>query len=102
MTASAQEEPSLVVNLSGVTHTKPELDLLSKGLSFCPTPARLNTEAVRDDLERSFRRLRLKEFFLEENEDDDINNIDTSPPSIWMPLKSRDAALEIYIKQPRR
>ena len=63
-------------------------------------------EAVRDDLERYFRHLRLKEFFLEEDQVEDINNTDTCtqflPLSTWMPPKCRDVALEIYIKQFRR
>ena len=49
--AGSPEDPSIVVNLSGVALNEAELDLLSKGLSFCPTPHRLNMEAIRNDPE---------------------------------------------------
>ena len=94
-----------VYNLLGVTLNRTELELLSKGLSFCPTPHCLNSEAVWDHLERYFRRLCLREFFLDDEEDEEISNTDIStqfrPPSSWMPPKGRNAALEIYIQQVR-
>ena len=43
------------------------MNLLLKGLSFCPTLHHNEIEQTLDDLEKFFRWLRLKEF-LEENE----------------------------------
>ena len=63
-----QEESPTVINLSGVALDNNEIDLLSRGLSFCPTHRQLNKEAVLDDLEGYFRHLRLKEFFQEKDD----------------------------------
>ena len=48
-----------------------------------------------------FRRLRLREFFLEleENETREVNNFRS--PSTWMPPMGRDASLEAYVKGVR-
>ena len=56
--------PTTVVNLSECPLSSDEVQLLSKGLSFCPTPPHLNSTQVLDDLERYNRRLRLKNFLL--------------------------------------
>ena len=83
-----------MVNLSGSALSEAEINLLSKGLSFCPTPRHI-------DLEKFFRQLRLKEFFLEEEEAEEESDAKAlfHPPSSWMPPKRRDAALEAYIKE---
>ena len=66
MTRSGDPDaPTTVVNLSRVALSEAETNLLSKGLSFCPTPRHMNKEEILDDLEMFFRRLRLKEFFSE-------------------------------------
>ena len=90
------------MNLSGVALSEAETNLLSKGLSFCPTPRHMKKEEILDDLEKFFRRLRLKEFFLEEEEEEENDaHALFRPPSTWMPPKRRDAALETYINQTR-
>ena len=61
-------DTSLVVNLSGVVLRNEKINLLSKGLSFCPMPCHVNRNQLLDDLERYFRRLRLREFFADHNE----------------------------------
>ena len=100
--SSDPDSPTTVVNLSGIALEEAEINLLSKGLSFCPSPRHIRKEEILDDLEKYFRRLRLKEFFLEEEEveDSDVNSL-FRPPSTWMPPKRRDAALETYIKKTR-
>ena len=57
-----------MVNLSGVALNEDEIHLLSRGLSFCPTPHHLNKKDLLDDLERFFRHLHVKEFFMVEEE----------------------------------
>ena len=100
--SSDPELPTIVVNLSGIALEEAEINLLSKGLSFCPSPRHIRKEEILDDLEKYFRRLRLKEFFLEEEEEEDSDaNSLFRPPSTWMPPKRRDAALETYIKKTR-
>ena len=98
-----REVPSTVINLSGVHLSEDEVKLLSKGLSFCPTPRRADKDEILDDLESYFRRLRLKEFFLdnEEHSDDDDAQPRFRPLSTWMPPKGGDAALETYIRKFR-
>ena len=51
-----------VVNLSKHALTKAEADVLAKGLSFC-TVKEVDDIQLFGDIETSFRRLRLKEFF---------------------------------------
>ena len=54
-----------------------------------------------DDLESFFSCLRLREYFIdEEEEDDDVNTLFCSPRK-WMPPKGRDAALETYVRKVR-
>ena len=93
---------STVVNLSGNALNEEEIHLLSRGLSFCPTPRHINEKQLLDNLESYFRRLHLKEFFMEE-EEEVRNDVDISfhPPSTWMPPKGREASLETYIKKIR-
>ena len=88
-----------MVNLSGVPLSETEINLLSKGLSFCLTTHHVRKEEILDDLKSYFRHLRLKEFFLEEAEEEQNDaQIQLCPPSTWMPPKGRDSALETYIR----
>ena len=65
-----------MVNLSGVALAEAEINLVSKGFSFCPTPRCMKKEEILDILEKFFRRLRLKEFFQEEEEEEmDADNL---------------------------
>ena len=48
---------NLLVNLSDIPLSNAEHKLLSKGLSFCPTPPNLNISQVLDDAESYFLRL---------------------------------------------
>ena len=101
------EDTTIVVNLSGEDLSMEEKTLLSKAQSFCPTLTQLDKNQLLDDLESFFRRLCLKEFFLdleymyEEEEEEEERNI-FHPPSKWMPPKGRDAVLETYAKGIRR
>ena len=72
-----------------------EKTLLSKGLLLCLTPTQLDENQLLDDLESFFRHLRLRESFLDPEEEE--RNI-FRPPSKWMPPKGRDAVLETYMK----
>ena len=101
--ADARGVPSTVINLLDIDLSNDEFNLLSKGLSFYPTPRLADKDEILDDLERYFRCLRLKEFFLddEEQSDDDDAQPHFCPPSMWMPPKCGDAALENYIQKFR-
>ena len=90
-----------VVNVSNVTLSEGEMSLLSRGLSFCPKPSRIDQFQLRDDIKRFSRRLRLREFFYdpEEINEDLINPF--KPKSNWTPEINREPALEAYIKSVR-
>ena len=51
-----------VFNLSRRNISDSELNLLSKGLSFVPTPERIDRYQLKNDLERFGRNIRLKMF----------------------------------------
>ena len=85
-----------ILNLSKRELNDAEISLLSKGLKFVPTPSFVDRAAIKTDLERFGRRLRLAWHF----RDDDR-------PYIHNPFKSKskfdpkgkDAAIEIYLSR---
>ena len=102
MTSSDPERNSIVVNLSRVPLSETESNLLSRGLSFCPTPRHLSKIEIIDDLESYFRCLCLREFFIDQDgEEEGDAETPFRLPSNWMPPKDRDAALETYIRKVR-
>ena len=58
-----QLDTNAVINLSSVTLSQDENQLLARGLSFCPTPRNINWTEVRADLHEFSRRTRLLEYF---------------------------------------
>ena len=96
------EDTSIVVNLSGEDLKEEENILLSKGLSFCPAPTKLDKNQLLDNLESFFRWLCLREFLLHQESEDITDQNTFHPPSKWMPPKGRDVVLETYIKGVRR
>ena len=88
------EAPTTVVSLSRVALSEVEANLLSKRHSFCPTPRHKKKEEIPDNLEKFFRRLPLKEFFLEEKEEENDAQTLVCLPSAWIPPKRREVALE--------
>ena len=52
-----------VINLSNVQLSQAEIKLLSRGLTFVPTPQRINWSEIQADIDDFARRLRLKELF---------------------------------------
>ena len=89
----------IVVNLSKRLITPAETSLLSKGLSFCPTPRDIDLFALRKDISDYVRRLRLKEYFL--NNDYVGGGFSSYPAfrhrSTWCPERNRDLTLEAYM-----
>ena len=90
----------MVVNLSQKELSSAEVSLLSKGLSSCPTPPRLNSFDLRQDFLDFAHRLRLQEYFYgREDTSDDTNPYRFQRKSGWTPpKKNRDVALKSYIK----
>ena len=89
----------IVANLSKRLLTPGETSLLSKVLSFCPTPRDIGLFALRKDISDYVRRLRLKEYFL--NNDYVGSGFSSYPAfrhrSTCCPERNRDLILEVYI-----
>ena len=68
--AETTEDLNIVVNLSSRLLTQEEKVVLSKGLKFCPTPTDIDMYEVRRDINEFLRRIRLREYFY--NDDDDV------------------------------
>ena len=65
------------MNLSSHKLTAGQTQLLSRGLSFCPTPGQPELSSTQEDLDSFHRSLRLKPFFSELEDD----NSKTSQPN---------------------
>ena len=71
-------DTSTVINLSNVDLTEDEVLLLSRGLTFCSTPRHIDWAQIKADINDFSRRLRIKEFFY------DNNNCDLEPNPFWL------------------
>ena len=58
-----QLDSNAIINLSNATLTHDETQLLARGLSFCPTPRKIDWTELRADFYEFSRRMRLLEFF---------------------------------------
>ena len=80
--------------MSSVSLNNQEINVLRKGLKFCPTPAVHEHQNIKD-MNNFCRKLRLAEFF----HDKEINNEDlVKPSSAWIPERGRNEALDISIE----
>ena len=84
-----------VVNLSSVNLNETEIKLLSKGLSFCPTPHKIDWVELKTDLSDFAHRLRLKEYFYGKESSEYYNPFKRK--STWTPDKNREPALDLFI-----
>ena len=89
----------VVVNLSSRVLTPAEMSLLSKGLSFCPTPKEVDMFALKKDMFDFVRRLRLKEYYCgDESVDGDFSDQPVfRKRSTWCPERNMDAIFETYV-----
>ena len=93
-------EYKYVVNLSSVNLNETEIKLLSKGLSFCPTPHKIDWIKLKTDLSDLACGLRLKEYFYSKESSECYNPEDDNPfkrNSTWTPDKNREPALDLFI-----
>lgn len=88
----------IVVNLLSRNLTETENSLLSKGLSFCPTPVGIDEYMLRKAVLEFVRRIRLMEYFYkDEDKDRDFSEIPAfRNKSTWCPDKNRDIFWEAY------
>ena len=87
-----------VVNLSSHRLTKTEVEVLEKGLTFCPTPRAPDIVDIWNHLEEFFRRLRIKRHFDEAPDLEDEDQHIFRNKSDWKPPEGTDPLLEAYIK----
>ena len=96
-----EEQKETVINLSTAQLSNTEIKLLSRGLTFVPTPKRINWSEIQADINDFARRLRLKEFFHQNNKTDSTNPSDEVKrfrcKGTWTPPNGRDAALDAFI-----
>ena len=108
-------ETETVINLATADLTNDEKSLLSHGLNFCPTPNNIDWNELNTDLTDFKRRLRLKHFFHDKNEQDNTETDDDNEnegadetthrykkTSTWTPPKNLDPALDSYIHNIER
>ena len=86
-----------VVNISSFNLSENQIRLLTNGPKFCPTPSTYDAEQLLEDTTEGLRKIRLKEYFLEENTP---SQLPTKPKfykkTFWEPPKGRDKSLEAY------
>ena len=90
-----QLDTNSVINLSNVTLSHDETQLLARGLTFCLTLRQIDWNEVRADINEFSRRMRLLEYV-----HDFPTQIDHNPFHIkgtWTPPQHRDTALDAFI-----
>ena len=95
---TATLDPNSVVNLSNITLTHDETQLLERCLTFCPNPRQTNWSEVNADFDEFARRLRIAEFFHDDTSSDEPNPF--HPKSLWTPPPpptNRDDALNAFL-----
>ncbi|KAJ8040008.1 hypothetical protein HOLleu_14189 [Holothuria leucospilota] len=95
-----------VFNVSDLTLTRAEENLLSKGIKFCPTPLHLDKLSFQRDLDEFKRRLRLFEFF-NANSVNEYEELSMETPrfrnkSTWTPREGRDKFLDCFLEAVQR
>ena len=86
--ANIHLDHSSVINLSSCSLSTDEISILSRGLTFYPTPRHINWPEVSADIYDFSRRMRLAEYFFDENNNNRTANEHDTPfhnKSTWTP-----------------
>ena len=95
---SSQQPEDTVINLSNVQLSEAEIKLLSRGLTFVPTPQGINWSEIQADIDDFARRLRRKEFFDKDgNTATDASSHPFRCKGSWTPPCGREPALDTFI-----
>jgi hypothetical protein len=95
-----KSENEAVINLSTRILSDSETKLFTKGLKCVPTRRYIDLGRLLTDLKEWERRMRLKEYFYnEEMNDFNETDIKLKKESIWTPDKGRDKWLDTYIEE---
>ena len=107
-TTKTTVQTDLVVNLSSYQSTNDEIQILSRGLKFIPTPKNINKTEVLADIKKFSRRMRLKEFFYDKDAsssdsdqydfENNYDNHEFRKQSKFTPKAGREPALDLYLK----
>ena len=86
--------------------TDSEKSVLSKGLNFVPITKRTNEFSIKQDVEKFLRRVQLKAFFHDKEDDSDTSNKDIFETllvrkSKWTPPEGQFASLDFFTKKCR-
>ena len=86
--------------------TDSEKSVLSKGLNFVPFTKRTNEFSIKQDVEKFLRRVQLKAFFHDKEDDSDTSNKDIFETllvrkSKWTPPEGQFASLDFFTKKCR-
>lgn len=92
---------SIVTNLSTKAINPGQISLLEKGLSFVSTKEKVNVGKLIADMENWERRLRLKEYFHKDSQDqnyiNDVNEWEKKKSKNWSPTDGREKDLDVFI-----
>ena len=89
-------DDDIIVNLSDHTLTDAERSVLKKGLKFVPTPTSLNRSELMADNRKFARRMRLKEYFADEEASPNTTG-NKFKRSTWTPEFGREKTLDNYL-----
>ena len=82
--------------MSSIQLSQDQINILGKGLKFTPTPKR-NVHELKKDTENFTRKLRLIEFFADEEANDDNNISLVKKKGKFTPSRERNKTLDIII-----
>ena len=80
-TAEDDESNTPIVNLSNYDLKPAEISLLSKGLTFCPTPPSIDPVQVQRDFQEFQRHMKLKVYFNKDNDSSQDSQNSTATPA---------------------
>ena len=92
----SDNDDDIIVNLSDHTLSDAEKSVLKKGLKFVPTPTGLNRSELMADNRKFARRMRLKEFFADE-ESNPNRQRNKFKRSTWTPEFGRERTMDNYL-----
>jgi len=84
-----------IINISNHILSQEEINILQKGLKFCPTPEKQNTDELRGDVIDFTKKLRLAEMFY--GTEDKFTVVLVRNKSNYTPEKTNNEYLEQYI-----
>ena len=71
-TSESNDRENKIVNLSDVTLSSEQENILKLGPKFCPTPLSLNHNTLSLDISEGCRKIRLKELYYDENKEPSV------------------------------